>query len=91
MADWYVYMVRCADKSLYTGITTSLERRVKQHNGELAGGAKYTKPRRPVVLVWQEVHTSRSGAAKREYAVKQLSRYKKLELLKSATPFGHTE
>lgn len=82
MTEWYVYMLSCSDKSLYTGITTCLQRRLRQHNGELVGGAKYTQSRRPVTLVWHEVYTSRSEAAKKEYAVKQLSRHKKLALLK---------
>jgi len=80
---WYVYILQCADDTLYTGITTNPERRLKQHNGELTGGAKYTRVRRPVTLIWQETCVDRSGAAQREYQIKQLSRKKKLDLIKA--------
>ena len=70
MAQWYVYMVRCADGSLYTGIAKDVERRVAQHNaGE---GAKYTRGRRPVALVYREAVKDRPAALRREYAIKQL-------------------
>lgn len=79
--NWIVYMLRCADGSLYTGITTDLERRLGEHNGQLSGkGARYTQGRRPVVLVWQEDNHDRSSALKREYAVKRFSRKAKLQL-----------
>ena len=79
---YYVYMVQCADSSLYTGITTELERRVKEHN-ESKKGAKYTKVRRPVYLVYSEKHPDRSTASKREYEIKKkMSREEKLNLLK---------
>ncbi len=81
MKSWYVYMLRCADDSLYTGVTTDPARRLRQHNGELVGGAKYTRLRRPVAMIWQELHPDRSSAAKREYAIKQLPRQAKLKLL----------
>ena len=75
-------MVQCADSSLYTGITTELERRVKEHN-ESEKGAKYTKVRRPVYLVYSEKHPDRSTASKREYEIKKkMSREEKLNLLK---------
>ncbi len=75
-------MVQCADNSLYTGITTELERRVKEHN-ESEKGAKYTKVRRPVHLVYSEKHPDRSTASKREYEIKKkMSREEKLNLLK---------
>ena len=77
---WYVYLLRCADSSLYTGITTNPERRLRQHNGELAGGAQYTRGRRPVALVWMETWPDRSGAQRREAAVRRLSRADKLRL-----------
>ncbi|WP_415892293.1 GIY-YIG nuclease family protein [Neptuniibacter sp. PT8_73] len=79
-SNWYVYILRCADETLYTGITTDLERRIRQHNGELVGGAKYTRVRRPVSLFWQEEHIDRSSASKREYEIKRLSRQKKERL-----------
>lgn len=86
MSDWFVYMLRCVDDSLYTGVTTDPQRRLRQHNGELKGGAKYTRLRRPVELVWQECYDDRSSACKREYAIKQLSRKRKIELLKNNDP-----
>ena len=77
----YVYMVRCADGSLYTGWTTNLEERIKTHNSGL--GAKYTKSRRPVELVYHEEYTTKSEALKREYAIKQLTRAQKLGLIET--------
>ncbi|MFH0724830.1 MAG: GIY-YIG nuclease family protein [Pseudomonadota bacterium] len=68
---WYVYIVRCNDGTLYTGITTDLEGRMVSHNSG-KGGAKYTKARRPVVLVYAEGAESRSEASKREYRIKQM-------------------
>ena len=79
--DWYVYIVKCSDNSLYTGITVDLERRVEEHNTSKKG-AKYTKSRRPVHLVYSETHQDRSSASKRESAIKKLSRSEKLILLK---------
>ena len=74
-------MLRCADGSLYTGVATDLDRRLKQHNGELAGGAHYTRGRRPVELVWSENCSNRAEAQQREAAVKALRREDKLRLL----------
>lgn len=75
----YVYMLGCADGSIYTGWTTDLERRVAMHNaGE---GAKYTRSRRPVKLVYFEEFAEKSDALKREYAIKQLSRGEKMKLI----------
>ena len=79
--DWYVYILKCSDNSLYTGITVDLERRVEEHNTSKKG-AKYTKSRRPVHLVYSETHLDRSSASKRESAIKKLSRSEKLILLK---------
>jgi len=79
--DWYVYIVKCSDNSLYTGITVDLERRVEEHNTSKKG-AKYTKSRRPVHLVYSETHQDRSSASKRESAIKKLSRSEKLILNK---------
>jgi putative endonuclease len=78
--DWFVYIVRCADTSLYTGVTTDVSRRMAEHNAGVVG-AKYTKTRRPVKLVYQEACESRSDAQKREAEIKQLSRQDKLKLL----------
>jgi len=78
---YYVYMVRCADDTLYTGITTELERRVEEHNSS-DKGAKYTRARRPVVLVFSEAHANRSLASKREYEIKKkMSRKEKIRLI----------
>lgn len=81
MSDWTVYMLRCADGSLYTGIAKDVGARVVTHNS--GRGAKYTKVRRPVTMVWSEPAACRSTASKREYAIKQLRRVDKLALIKS--------
>lgn len=81
MKEWYVYIVQCSDKSLYTGITVDVDRRVLEHNTSNKG-AKYTRPRRPVQLVYSEAYEDRSSASKRESAIKKLSRAEKLTLLK---------
>jgi putative endonuclease len=73
-------MVRCGDNSLYTGIAKDVERRIHEHNSDDTLGAKYTKARRPVVLVYQEACDSRSAASKREYEIRKLSRQEKEEL-----------
>ena len=78
--SYFVYIVKCSDDTLYTGITTDLKRRVEEHNGSVKG-AKYTKLRRPVTLVYSEDAENRSSASQREYAIKKLSREKKLELI----------
>ncbi len=70
-SSWVVYIVRCRDGSYYTGITTDLTRRIAEHNS-LAGGAKYTRPRRPVTLVYWEAASSRATAAQREHRIKTL-------------------
>ncbi|MGR3984234.1 MAG: GIY-YIG nuclease family protein [Gammaproteobacteria bacterium] len=78
--DWFVYMLRCADSSLYTGITIDLARRIEEHNaGEL--GARYTRARRPVKLVYQERQPNRSAAAKRERWLRRLSKAGKERLV----------
>ena len=80
-STWMVYMVLCADHSIYTGITTDIERRLKEHNqGKL--GAHYTKSRRPVQLLYSETQPTRSAALVREAAIKKLPREKKLRLVK---------
>lgn len=79
----YTYIVKCSDGTYYTGWTTDLEHRVNVHNnGE---GAKYTRSRRPVELVYYEKYETKVEAMKREYAIKQLSRKKKEELITSGT------
>jgi putative endonuclease len=81
MNDWFVYIVRCADDSLYTGITKDVDRRIQEHNAGDKLAAKYTRARLPVVLVHQETCESRSAATKREIEIKQLSRKGKKVLL----------
>ncbi len=77
----HVYIVKCKDGIFYTGITNNLERRLKQHNGELRGGAKYTEYRRPVELVYAKKYPTRSKAAKREWVIKhKYTRQQKSEL-----------
>ena len=78
---WQVYIVRCADDSLYTGIARDLNRRIAEHNADNGPGASYTRSRRPVKLVYQEAAADRSMASKREYQIKQLSRAEKLALI----------
>ena len=80
--SWVVYILRCADNSLYTGITTDINKRLEQHNGISEKGAKYTHGRRPVTLVYQEPSNSRSTASKRECAIKSLKKPEKEELIK---------
>jgi putative endonuclease len=76
----FVYMVRCADGTLYTGYARDLERRTKAHNA--GRGAKYTACRRPVFLVYSELFESHGAALKREYEIKQLARIEKEELVR---------
>ena len=81
----HVYILRCADKTLYTGYAVDLKKRVNEHNGKSSvPGAKYTRSKRPVKLVYSESFTTRSDAQQREYAIKQLSRTQKLALIKAA-------
>lgn len=76
----YTYMVECADGSLYTGWTTCLKKRIKAHNGE-NNGAKYTRARRPVRLVYYEGYATKEEAMRRECAIKKLSRKEKWRLI----------
>ena len=75
----YTYILKCNDNTLYTGWTNNLEKRLKDHNE--GNGAKYTKPRRPVELIYYEEFETKEEAMNREYAIKQLSRAKKLALI----------
>ena len=77
---YFVYIVECNDGTLYTGITTDVQRRVGEHNTS-AKGAKYTKLRRPVHVVYEEKQDNRSLASKREYEIKKLTREEKLRLI----------
>ena len=80
--SWWVYVLRCADDSLYTGITNDKERRLKQHNAGKA--SKYTRIRTPVAMIYSETAIDRSEATKREMAIKKLNRAQKLKLIKPA-------
>ena len=75
----YTYIVRCADGTLYTGWTNDLEKRMKAHNEGM--GAKYTRSRRPVELVYSEEHETKEEAMSREYRIKRMSRQQKMELI----------
>ncbi|MFA5827776.1 MAG: GIY-YIG nuclease family protein [Candidatus Shapirobacteria bacterium] len=74
---YYLYILKCADKTLYTGITTNLDRRLKEHNSS-ALGSKYTRTRRPVVLIYSQKFPDRSSATIEESRIKKLSRREKL-------------
>ena len=78
--EWHVYILSCSDKTLYTGITTDLDRRLNEHNLS-DKGAKYTKSRRPVKLVYSHKAGGKSDAAKEEDRIKRLSRSQKLEII----------
>lgn len=77
----YTYILKCRDNSLYTGWTNNLKKRIASHNA--GTGAKYTKVRRPVELVYYEEFETKEEAMKREYAIKQLSRKEKEALIKT--------
>ena len=79
--SYFIYIVKCSDSTLYTGITKDIERRLDEHNNS-DKGAKYTKVRRPVQLVYSEESEDRSSASKREYEIKKYTRTQKLELIK---------
>lgn len=80
----FVYMLRCADETLYTGWTDDVPARVAAHNA--GRGAKYTRSRRPVKLVYQESLPTKSDALRREWAIKQLTRRQKEALIQASTP-----
>lgn len=79
MKPWHVYIVRCRDNSLYTGIALDVQQRIKKHNS--GDGAKYTRSRRPVKLVRKEKYATESQARKREAEIKSCPRLKKLNLV----------
>ncbi len=81
MSPWYIYIVECKDGTLYSGITTDVTRRIAEHN-DSPKGARYTRARRPVALVYKRKCASRSDASMKEYALKQLSREEKIKLIK---------
>ncbi len=84
MSQWTVYILRCADDSLYTGITTDIDRRLQEHNGDKKNGASYTRGRRPVALVYQEQVADRAIATRRELEIKRLDRVQKEQLINNA-------
>ncbi len=80
---FFVYILRCADATYYTGYAKDITSRVALHNGEGKGGARYTSGRRPVRLVYSEMCENKSIAMKREYAIKQLTRTEKQRLIRT--------
>ena len=80
MAEWIVYVLRCRTGHLYTGITTNLERRLREHNSGF--GSKFTRSRRPVTIVHRERFVNRALAAKRELRIKRMALSKKLQLIR---------
>ena len=80
MGQWYVYIIECADQTLYIGATSDVKRRIEEHNTS-PKGARYTKSRRPVTLRYMELHNSQSAALIREISLKRLTRAQKLELI----------
>lgn len=78
---WFCYILECNDGSLYTGITTDIKRRVKEHNNDNKKGARYTRLKRPVTLKYFETLTNQSEARKREAAIKHWTREHKLKLI----------
>ena len=79
--NWLIYILECVDGSLYCGITNNLEKRLKQHKGEIKGGAKYTRSHLPCKLVYEEKSSSRSEALQREAIIKKMSKDKKQALI----------
>lgn len=79
---YYLYILECADKTLYTGITVDLERRIKEHNSS-ALGAKYTRGRRPVKLIFSKKFRNRSAASKAEAKIKRMSREEKIKMIEN--------
>jgi putative endonuclease len=84
--SYSTYILRCADDTLYTGITTDIARRIQEHNTDDKKWAKYTKSRRPVELVYHEKYLTRSEASKREYEIKKITREEKIKLIGTKNP-----
>jgi putative endonuclease len=82
--SYFFYIVRCADNSLYCGVTNNLEKRLKEHNSEGARGAKYVRARRPASIEYHENYSDKSSAMKREYEVKQWTKERKESLVSNA-------
>ena len=81
--SWHVYILKCKDSSLYTGVTKDVQRRIHEHNHCDTKGAKYTRARRPVKLAYTEAQPNRSAACKREAQLKKLTREQKQALINS--------
>jgi len=81
--NWLIYILECGDGSLYCGITNNLEKRLKQHKGEIKGGSKYTRSHWPCKLVYEEKSASRSEALQREVIIKKMSKVEKQTLINS--------
>ncbi len=81
MLDWKVYLLRCSDNSLYTGITRDLNRRLNEHNNNDRLASAYTRAHRPVTLVYHESHSNRSSASKREAVIKKMTKIEKEKLV----------
>ncbi|GGB71536.1 GIY-YIG nuclease family protein [Shewanella inventionis] len=81
VSGWYVYIIRCANSHLYTGVTTNVERRFAEHQLGGVKAAKFLKGKGPLTLVYQESHIDRSAALKREIAIKKMSRQQKIQLV----------
>jgi putative endonuclease len=80
-STWFVYLLRCADNTLYGGVTTDLDRRLSEHNNSNKLGAKYTRARRPVQLAYAENASNRKSACIREYQLKRLKKNEKEQLV----------
>jgi putative endonuclease len=90
MPEWTIYILRCADDTLYTGITTDIDRRLQEHNQQDGAAARYTRSRQPVTLAYTEASENRSQASRREAQIKKLSRAEKLSLI-STSNFRHPD
>ena len=81
--NWLIYILECRDGSLYCGITNNIEKRLKQHEGEIKGGAKYTRSHWPCKLVYKEKSANRSKALQREIVIKKMTKIEKQTLISS--------
>lgn len=81
VSDWFVYMIRCRDESLYTGISTDVARRLQEHESDTVKGSRYLRGKTPLELVFQASAESRSHASRLESCIKRLSRSEKLRLI----------
>ncbi|RRJ83861.1 GIY-YIG nuclease family protein [Aestuariirhabdus litorea] len=85
-SPWFLYVILCSDRSLYTGITTDIERRFSEH--ARGRGARFFRGRQPLRVVYRETHNDRASASRREYQIKQLSRQQKLALVADGSGEG---